>query len=234
MPVGLAKHNTSGHFFQPSDMSGLAGWWDSSSLNAAGTTWNDKSGNGKNATITGTAWTTTTVTGNGSSYTIPVVYGLSTSQATFPAGSIPTNYTFLHVARYANYADHAKSGRIWTSTDGATGNWLSGFWYGGGSVGVSGVAYHNNWTVSPQTNLHSGNWVLSVDQPSLYRSNGVTRGTGAFGAGYPNGTGQLKINFNNFEISDFHIAEAIMYNRILTAAEYQRVENYLNAKYGIF
>lgn len=213
---------------EPPDIPGLHFWMDTGSF--SGSTWTDKSGNGRHATVTNTAAVTTSTSGNGSTIST-AIYGSTSTTVTWPAGSIPsTGYTFFHVTRYTDYGTTALSNRIYNSTVGGAANWLSGHWNN-----VAGVAYHNNWIVSPQTNIHSGNWVLSTDQPSLYRSNGVTRGTSA--AGSPNyGTGQLYINQNYAgytEYSNFMTTEAIMYNRILTAQEYLMVEQYLSQKYGI-
>ena len=111
--------------------------------------------------------------------------------------------------------------RIW---DGVGGNWLSGF-----HAGESGVAHHGGWTTTnTSVDVHGDNWVFSTDQRYLYRSNGVTRGSGIGG-----GTSeQLSINWGaTSQPSTFGVAEVIVYNRTLSSTEYTNVENYLNFKY---
>ena len=111
--------------------------------------------------------------------------------------------------------------RIW---DGVGGNWLSGF-----HAGASGVAHHGSWTTTnTSVDVHGNDWVFSTDQRFLYRSNGVTRGSGIGG-----GTSeQLSINSGAWaQPSTFAVAEVIVYNRTLSSSEYTSVEDYLNKKY---
>lgn len=113
--------------------------------------------------------------------------------------------------------------RIW---DGVSGNWLSGF-----HSGESGVAHHGGWTTTnTSVDVHGNDWVFSTDQRFLYRSNGVTRGSGIGG-----GTSeQLSINsgvYTTSQTSTFAVAEVIVYNRTLSSSEYTSVEDYLNKKY---
>jgi len=109
--------------------------------------------------------------------------------------------------------------------DGIGTNWLSGF-----HAGDTGVAYHNGWVTPSTGDLHGNDWVFSTDQRSLYRSNGVTRGTGG-----GNLSAQLTVNYGpqqGSQSSTWAIAEIIVYNRTLNSTEYTNVENYLNMKYG--
>ena len=111
--------------------------------------------------------------------------------------------------------------------DGIGNNWLSGF-----HSGEAGVAYHNGWaTTNTDTDVHGNNWVFSTDQRYLYRSNGVTRGSGIGGGA----STQLSVNYGTYytsQSSTWAIAEIIVYNRTLNSTEYTNVENYLNLKYG--
>ena len=156
---------------------------------------------------------------------IPFLYGGTDDGLRFPTAVMDTssNYTLFHVARYYNPTGAPTRGRIF---NGATLNWLSGF-----HGDKSGVAYHgdppNGGWVTPQTNLHGSQWVLSTDQRNMYRSNGTNRTS----SGYSNGASdQLGINIR-FEYSDWACAEVIVYSRELTSAEYLSVEEYLSAKY---
>jgi hypothetical protein len=135
-----------------------------------------------------------------------------------------SDYTLFHVARYYKPGDAVPTRkRIF---DGVTTNWLSGF-----HSSKSGVAYHNSWLMTPQTDIHGDTWVLSTDQKNMYRSNGTDRTS----SGYSTGTSdQLSINYGSSvgsETSDWACAEVIVYDRELTSVEYEAVEAYLNAKY---
>ena len=110
--------------------------------------------------------------------------------------------------------------------DGIGTNWLSGF-----HDGNTGLAYHNGWVGASSGDLHGNDWVFSTDQRSLYRSNGVTRGTAG-----GNLSAQLTVNYGasqSSESSTWGIAEIIVYGRTLSSAEYLSVENYLNLKYRL-
>jgi hypothetical protein len=159
----------------------------------------------------------------------PFLYGGTTDGLTFPTNVMTTtsNHTLFHVARYYKPSGTPTRKRIF---DGATLNWLSGF-----HGGRSGVAYHGNspnggW-VTPQTDLHGNQWVLSTDQRNMYRSNGTDRTS----SGYSNGASdQLSINYGSYagsETSDWACAEVIVFDRELTSTEYLSVEAYLTAKY---
>jgi hypothetical protein len=111
-------------------------------------------------------------------------------------------------------------------------NWLSGHWAGGnGTNPYSGVAFHGQWGSAgePSVDIHGTNWFYATDQNNLFRSNGVTRSTYSGGS-----SARLAINQGfNAELSYFDVAEIIVYNRTLNSTEYQAVEAYLAAKYGI-
>ena len=154
----------------------------------------------------------------------PFLYGTTTAGLKFPTSVITTNstYTLFHVTRYYNPTGTPTRERIF---DGTTNNWLSGF-----HGGQAGVAHHNSW-LTPETDLHGNEWVLSTDQRNMYRSNGTDRTNSA---GYSGGLspGQITINYGQTtEKSHWACAEVIAYNRVLSSAEYLSVEAYLNAKY---
>ena len=155
----------------------------------------------------------------------PALYGTTADGLTFPTTVMTTtsNHTLFHVARYYKPSGAPSRGRIF---NGATLNWLSGF-----HSNRSGVAYHgdspNGGWVTPITDLHGNQWVLSTDQRNMYRSNGTDRTS----SGYSNGASdQLTIN-TRYEYSDWAVAEVIIFNRELTSTEYLAVEAYLSVKY---
>ena len=214
--VGFKKKRSAAGGAPTSPVSGYIGWYETSSW--TGSQWTDQSGNGNHVTTINGTITTTNVTGNGSSKTISALGGNTSANMTFPIGILPSTYTLFHVARYTG----GTRARIFNGTDT---NWLSGFWSGN-----AGVAYHNAF-LTPTTDIHVNNWLYSCDQNALYRSNGVTRSVNAPGS--PSYT-RLAINTGeNVEASDWQVAEVIVYNSTLSLANYQAVESYLAAKYGI-
>jgi hypothetical protein len=152
----------------------------------------------------------------------PFLYGTTTDGLRFPTSMMDTSsdYTLFHVARYYKSSGTPSRKRIF---DGVTSNWLSGFY-----DGKSGVANHGGW-LTAQADIHGDNWLVSTDQKDLYRSNGVDRtisGSGSISR-------QLSINYGNYtgELSDWAVAEVIVYNRELSMNEYLSVESYLRSKY---
>ena len=195
--------------------SGLVGYYTGESW--TGTVWNDISPSANNSTSTRGTPVNNSVTLNG----FKCLSGDTTAGLTFPAGITPTGYTLFHVAKH----NGASRQRIFDAYVG--GNWLSGF-----HGSKSGVAYHEGW-MTPQTDVHGTNWVLSTDQKDLYKSNGVQRSTttGAVTSL------SLSVNYGAFyssEASDFAVACVIAYNRTLSASEITQMELYLNRKYQIY
>lgn len=217
LTTGYLDETILGTTVQIPPVAGYIAWYAADSW--TGSQWTDKSGNGNHVTtISGTITSTTNAIGNGSTKAVTTLQGNTSANMIFPVGILPSTYTLFHVARLTGGTRQ----RIFNGTDQ---NWLSGFW-----SGTTGVAYHNGWLVSA-TDLHGNNWLYSCDQNNLYRSNGVTRGSS--GAGSPS-FARLAINTGQFpETSDWQVAEVIVYNSTLSLADYQAVEAYLAAKYGI-
>lgn len=218
-----ARYNKAGTWPTPTPpetlppVSGYIGWYDANSF-VAGTRWTDKSGNGNHATtLKGSPAVMTQPAGSGSSVSIKTVYGTGSDGIQWPTAILPSTYTLFHVARYKD----SNKGRIFT---GNGNNWLSGFW-----SGAAGVAYHGGW-VTDQTDRHGYNWVYSTDQNYLYRSNGVSRGTSGGGT-----TTNLSILYGNYdgEVSDWQVAEVLVYSSTLNSTQITDVESYLKTKYGL-
>lgn len=206
------KYNLS---YMPPIMWGMVGMYTGESW--TGTRWTDISGNSNHVTsITGTVTNNYSSTGLGGR---DFISGVPATKLVWPVGILPTNYTIIHLCKY----NGTNRGRI---LDGNDYNWLSGFW---GTY--SGVAYHEGWLTPNSTSIHGENWVLSTDQNSLYRSNRVNRTT--LSPGNPSNA-RLAVNpsTNTFELSDWAIACIIIYNRTLTATEYNVVENWVAQRYS--
>jgi hypothetical protein len=201
--------------------SGLFARYRAADYDTATKFWPDVSGNSRDVLSSGIisnpTKVTTTANTNGSSTSFTTLQGTTTQGVVFPTSVLPSTYTLFHVARY----NAGTESRIF---DGATNNWLSGFWNG-----LSGVAHHTNWNTQFWSDVHVNNWLVSTDTNSTYRSNGISRTTGSTSA-----TANLTINQGNSrEYSDWQVAEVIVYNRTLTDAEVTSIEQSLKAKYGI-
>lgn len=194
---------------------GLFAWYDADSF--SGTTWFDKSGNGRNGTVSRGTVNRVSTTGNGASRTFNALQGGTGDGIQFPSDVLPSTYTLFHVTRYQG----STNARIVT---GINNNWLSGHW-----GGLSGVAFHEGWLTQSVNSHEYNNWVISSDQVNLYRGNMVMRGN----SGGTQST-RLSINAGAFsEHSAWQCAEVIVYNRALSESEIIQVETYLDVRYGL-
>ena len=207
--------------FSPSNISGLVGWYLPE--NWTGSQWTDASGVGNHVTASeGTINYTASHSGSsvGANGSFPVLYGDTAAELNFPSAILPTTFTMISMTRY----NGSTKQRI---LDGQTGNWLSGHW-----GGASGVAYHNGW-LTTTTDRHGSNWVIGVDQNSLYRSKSQsvawTNDTGGGGT-----STNLRLGSVDYEASEWMCAELIVYNRTLSSDEYTQLADYMQNKYGIY
>lgn len=197
----------------PPVTNGLLAVYDGDSWD--GTSWKDIYQNYHATDIRGTI-TSANTTGNGATKTFRALFGNTNAGLRFPSGILPATYTLFHVTRTTGGARL----RIFT---GSNNNWLSGHWGGG-----SGVAFHEGW-LTGQPDTHGNNWFYSTDQNSLYRSNGVTRGSSGGSA-----STNLSINYgSNAEYSDWSCAFVAVYTGTLSAIDYGVVESWIASKYGI-
>lgn len=197
-------------------------WYDMSSVDISGMTWNDLSGNGYHATLYGSP-SIAAVSGGGATLISSALTGSTGESAQFPiAVAYGPTYSLFTVSRW-NGANHQ---RIYTNASNPT--WLSGH-HGSGA----GVAYHGGW-VNTDTDWFGTDWVINADQNYFYRPNGSTAAQGTSGSGdNPSGGGGLGINLKAGETSDWATVEVIAYDRTLTSGEIASVESYLADKYGI-
>lgn len=218
----------------PPVTSGLYAQYNTGSFIEATQVWTDITGNGRSVTNSrGIIQKISNLDGNGvglhgATAMKQCIAGGCNSGFRFPAGILPDTYTLFHVARYAG----GRKGRLF---DGQSANWLSGF-----HSGNVGVAYHNGWMGASSHNNGATYWLVSMDQNSRYRANG---NTGRGGRDVNGGGGisrALSINWGNYssanctgETTDWMVAEVIVYDRTLAQTEFEEVENWLKAKYGI-
>ncbi|MEK9912792.1 MAG: hypothetical protein VW580_02605, partial [Flavobacteriaceae bacterium] len=206
--------------FAPSDISGLVGWYLPQNWN--GSTWVDASGSGNNsASKVGTINYSATQSGGGATNSFPILYGDTGTKINFPSAICPSTYTLIYVTRYYN----SQTGRILDSQN--SNNWLSGHW-----AGKSGLAHHCSWLTQASSDIHGSNWVLGVDQNYLFRhkssGGGWSQSTGGGGC-----SPHLRLGSQGYEPSNWQCAEICVYNRHLSSAEYTKVADYMEKKFGI-
>ena len=200
----------------PRQFTNLIGWYTTNSVTA--TEWQDLSGAGNHATLGGGATLASVAAGNGATLISQALTGTSTAHTVqWPVAILPaTGYTLFHVTRYTGGTNR----RIYT----ANVNWLSGHW-----GGLSGKYHQLSWVSNSTSNDYGNNWFITKDQINNVRTNGITRGTSG-----GSGAGRMNINIGYpAETSTFQTVECIVYNRVLTAAEYTVIESYLATKHGI-
>lgn len=188
--------------------SGIVGYYDVSTF--INNTWYDISGSNNNATQLGGTF----IINNN------YLSGTTSSSIIFPTAILPQTYTLITLAKYTG----SGNGRIF---QGATQNWLSGFW-----GGKSGVAFHNGWLTQYSTSEFGNNWLLSVDQNNSYRGN-VNNLTNPNSKISQQTYDNLAINTGAHpaETSNWDIAMIAVYNRSLSADEITLLENWIMSQY---
>ena len=147
-----------------------------------------------------------------------------------------SSYTLFHVSRWVA---RGNQNRIWSQSNP---NWLSGFHdTARGSFYQNGLLSGESWPLTNYSQNGRLDWMIVCDQPTynggtirIYpeltteKVNPVT---------YSGSGGNLDsmntVGINLTENSPYQCAEAIFYDRILTAEECRKVEEYLIAKYCI-
>lgn len=209
----------------PPITSGLIGWYEADSL--SGTQWKDKSGANNHATVGGPAPTVVSYALNARGY----LTGGASSSITFPV-ALPSTYTILHVTRYSPTSSIAGRQRIVGQPNNGC-NWLSGHW--GYSGPTSGVAFHNA-DLASFVDRHGTDWVLSTDQWTMYRSNGVDRTDRtpvAFCQGGAWGVNQVYMATVPEVTDGWQMGLMLVYTRLLTATEIQTMETWIITRFGL-
>jgi len=183
--------------------------------------WSDLSGSGNHITQSSSGNRPTWVS---SAINSEPVVRFNTSQWMATATNFGTPYTIFTISKMNGGATNRLISSYST-------NWLMG--YHGGSVND---IYANGWVYNPSAaagtsaNLHTVTGTGGIT--TLYN---CATAYGGNGAGV-SGPGRLRLNGWSTglgETSNGDVAEVIMYNRVLTAAELQGVRNYLSNKYNM-
>jgi uncharacterized repeat protein (TIGR02543 family) len=197
---------------------------EATNYDAENKVWFDSSGSNRDVSaVRGTPTVVTNAPGLGATKNVTAVKGGVTAGITLNNPTL-ANYTMCYVARYAGTTQK----RIF---DGYSTNWLSGFY-----AGSNDVAHHEGW-LTTSTGTTGTNWTWNCDSGSLFRAKGVLRGTTG------GGTTALPANvtINNFggtgrtsDMSDWEVAEVVIYDSTLTNAQILQLEGYFTTKYGFW
>ena len=221
--------------FYPTDISGCQMWLDSADAStityASGvniSNWNDKSGSGNNAVVSGSAFAT---------YTSNAVL-FNNSLYTTPYSAVPINETAFIVFSTSNGAT-TNAALIGTSQNGARGIWAgySGF-TGGGVQAVGVVRAGEAWVAGspansvPNLTTTIATVTTTTNSATALNLNGSTT-TYTGGASYTAGLTYLgRENSTSFGYIGYAM-EIIFYNVVLSASQRQRVEGYLASKWNV-
>jgi cysteine-rich repeat protein len=220
----ITKTITGNAINSPADISGLALWLKADAITglsdgASVASWTDSSGNGRNAvqTIGQPVYKTNILNGK------PVVR-FNPSQQLAVSNNFAAPVSVIYVGHLTGGANQRLFG-------GVNNNWLLGFW--GGHMRV---AHFGSWVSDPNGPAADTDWytytaLISGSNSKVYE-NGTLFADSSTGQG-PNGITLNGYNSDGVggETSDGEIAEVIVYNRVITDAERQDVEAYLNNKY---
>ena len=229
--------------------SGLIGWYDAADY-TSGTTWVDRSGNGNDATLSGTYSKDASTMGGGSVF-------LNTAGATSNTvsdWSATTEITHIEIVRLTNLGSFKGTwgldisgtggepsgfqlngtGWIYTWVGGNTGYYLNGKTYqtsyntfvarrlqsGFDNSGTLNVSYGDS-NATGITHYGAGNFTLGRGGSTVYS----TTGTEAMAIGQP---GQLSA----YRQSGYY-AVNLYYNRLLSDSEIENVYNYYQSTYSL-
>jgi len=217
----------------PPQIPGLFAWWDAAdatTITDAGggkvSQWNDKSTNGRN--LTQATDTDRPITG------VRTLNGLNVLEFDPVAVNRPI---WMQTANFVEGSFQQPMTMLFACQPDATGNHQ--LCYNGGGAGP-GLRSYTAWQmhagislVGGSATLHSPHVVTAEYNltTSRLRDNGVTVATGDVGAG---AMPSFLLSRNNTPNSWYgQIGEVVVYNRVLSDAELDRIESYLKAKWGI-
>jgi hypothetical protein len=221
----------SGPSFLPTDLSGLAIWFDASQLGLADGAAVNPWPNLANAALPGTMTSglPAVVRANAVKGQPVVRFTVSEARMRMLGMGVNLDYTLAYVARIVG-----TPGRIVTAQYPPY-NFLLGFWNGNKDVAYDQGFYSPSSTgvtvVTGEWKLYSADGNSASYLPRLF-SDGALLGTGGGGTGW-GGT----FNISGYDPStsaescDCEVAEVLLYNRQLSDADRQQVEAYLRGKW---
>jgi hypothetical protein len=230
--------------FQPTDILGCSLWLDAadaSSLTLSGssvTQWNDKSGNGYNATPYSTFGNATVSTGyqnnnNVLNFSGNNLYRTATNAAVYPVDaymvlSLKSGVTSANILSLTQ----GSGTNNWTSF--SIGAYSSARWNQSSPLGAR--SYDTNTTETTPTSFLLMNWTLANNNFSIRRNTTTIGSTTSFTWSLPSNP-SFCIGFPY--ISDatgpfnVYMGEIVIFNSVLSTSQRQQVEGYLANKWGL-
>jgi hypothetical protein len=218
--------------FQPIDITGLALWLDgadASSITLSGTAvtqWNDKSGNGRNATQ-GTSGNRPTFTGSG------VIFNASNNQ--FLALSVPfasTHSVFIVASSTSAYQTYLFGRNYAGSGPAIIANYTNGVMeYYSGSDGSSRSTFTSSMTatfIAGYIRTYNSSLYGRYNGAQVFSAGGPTSEPSSMDWGYLGDSDGSHSNFYTGTIYEFMI-----FNTALTTAQATQIEGYLAQKWGL-
>ena len=207
----------------------LNAWYCPGAFDIASGTWEDCTGNGNTAALSGSGLVESRSAGHGAASEVLALSGTTSAAIAFGA-VIKREFTVCSVTRYTG----GSKGRILTGSS----DWLHGHYNG-----WAGVAHYVKWITTYQNNVSPNtDWVVMCGSNAgsqLKLANGVDVGTAAGGllTDGAGGTGDtsLFVNagyFGSEQKSDFAIAELVVWPRGLTDEEMRRASDHLMNRMG--
>ena len=180
-------------------------------------TWQDCSGNGNTAALSGSGLAESRSDGNGATSEVLALSGTTSSQIAFGT-VIQSEFTVCSVTRYTG-------GAMERILQGGGANWLHG--HHGGNAGVA--FYYRKWNTRNQGNVSPNtDWAVMCGTNAgsqLKLVNGVDVGTGT------GGTGSVSLCVNDgyagHQKSSFAVAEVVVWPRGLTSEEMHRASEHI-------
>ena len=241
LPYSSISNKTSVKYFSPLTITGVQLWLDAADIstlfqNTAGTTpvtaagqqvqfWKDKSGNARNATSSDTA-----MTYNRSGINYPSIYFTGSQATGFQVNVAVTDSTYFFVVNNASPNDV----RVYNSHNG-TSHLKQNWWYNTYRTqmdysGISGLQGPSNTSgvtlvMTRQDTSSSGllaGWQTGTSIGTVTAAVAIGETFTSFVLGTDNGS---------FPMIGY-IAEAIVYNSVLSTSQRQQVEGYLAWKWG--
>ena len=199
-------------------------WYCPGAFDLASGTWQDCSGNGNTATLSGSGLAESRSAGHGATSEVLALAGTTSSAIAFGA-VIKSAFTVCSVTRYTGGA----KGRI---LDGGAASWpgSGAGWLHGHHGGNAGVTFYGGWKTSYQNNVSPNtDWLVmcGTNAGSQLLVNGADIGT------WTGGRGGVSLFVNAWgEKSNFAIAEVVVWPRGLTDDEMRGVSEHLMNRLG--
>jgi hypothetical protein len=159
--------------------------------------------------------------GNGATADIPFLFGNTTQKINFNV-TIPDTFTICSITRYSSN----NRGTILNTLN--NGYFIHGHWKGN-----RGVAHYNNWITKENPSLtNEGNglmtdWLVMCGKNDSIQPTNILADNNKVGKLNGGVGGQKFLNINGHEPSDFEFNQLLIWDKVLTDDEMQKVSNYL-------